>query len=143
MSRKKAIELLENIIRITNTCPRTVSDEFINRQANEALALLQKQPPAGEFTKEWRKRLKNTDYLYKISSNWYQSAKGIMAGFSEACVIIDQQAEDYKSQAAEIKQLKDGLIAIRKSTEIMEARRLAEDVLAELKGGTEEKGSNG
>jgi len=41
---KEAIKLLENIIRITNTQPFTISDEIINKQASQALAKLRAEP---------------------------------------------------------------------------------------------------
>lgn len=63
------------------------------------LAELQKQPPAGEFTNTFR------HYLGALGTmdieNSQVRAKGI-----EACTRLDQQAEDNKNQAAEIKWLK-------------------------------------
>ena len=44
MSRQEAIEKLEDIIRITNTKPHTVTDKVINNLANQSLAALQAQP---------------------------------------------------------------------------------------------------
>ena len=39
---KECMELLENIIRITNTFPQTVSDKVVNKQAKKVIALLPK-----------------------------------------------------------------------------------------------------
>lgn len=41
---QEVIELLENIIRITNTVPYTISDEIINKQANAVIDKLREAP---------------------------------------------------------------------------------------------------
>ncbi len=58
--------------------------------ANQALLLLKQQPPAGDFTKEWMRKLENAVALFKMGKNpdeWFQS---IVTSFREACDRLDR-----------------------------------------------------
>lgn len=101
-------------------------DEAVTKEAFEivpkALTELQKQPPAGDFTKRFRAQCEvvvrdcgiNQEQIATVIKNIgltgveVRLLEGKLAAKEglEACVIINQQAEDNKNQAAEIKWLK-------------------------------------
>lgn len=121
MSREKAIELLEkkktNMFmggQYTIDYKNGYGDAIDQALALlQALAELQKQSPAGDFTEETRKWLTETIF-YGLSTTV------LIDKLKEACAHLDRQAEDNKNQAAEIKRLKKENDDFLKMTELLE-----------------------
>lgn len=88
---KEAIEKLEIIFAIVyNEEPDDneplASYPRIKKLANETLTLLKQQPPAGEFTKKWRKNVVFMGMQHFSSPRLNMAAEGLL----EACDIIDR-----------------------------------------------------